>query len=55
MALGSFERASAVIRAQPEDVQQAIRDAVDEAVQQYASSDGLRIPVAFLVAAGVKP
>jgi ubiquinone/menaquinone biosynthesis C-methylase UbiE len=55
MAMGSFARASAVIKAQPEDVQQAIREAVDAAAQQYASREGLSIPVVFMVAAGVKP
>lgn len=54
LAMGSFARASSLIRAQSEDVQQSIRAAVGEAAQRYAVADGLEIPVAFLVAAGTK-
>lgn len=54
LAMGSFARASSLIRAQSEDVQRDIRAAVAEAAQQYARADGLHIPVAFLVAAGRK-
>jgi len=55
MAMGSFARASAAITAQPEEVQKAIRDAVEEAAQPYLTPEGFRIPVVFMVAAGVKP
>ncbi len=55
LAMGSFARASSLIRAQSEDMQQRIRAAVSEAAQQYAQADGLYIPIAFLVAAGQKP
>jgi SAM-dependent methyltransferase len=54
MAMGSFARASAMIRAQTEGVQRQIRAAVSEAAQQYASPNGLEIPVAFLIAAGAR-
>lgn len=55
LAMGSFARAAATIGAQTESVQRQIRDAVSEAAQQYATPTGLEIPVAFLVAAGLKP
>jgi SAM-dependent methyltransferase len=54
LAMGSFARASSLIRAQSLDMQQSIRAAVSEAAQQYARSDGLHIPIAFLIAAGRK-
>jgi SAM-dependent methyltransferase len=54
LAMGSFARASSLIRAQSKDMQRTIRAAVGEAAQQYAQDGGLHIPVAFLVAAGVK-
>ena len=52
LAMGSFARASPMIRAQTESVQREIRAAVTESARQYASPDGLEIPVAFLVASG---
>lgn len=55
LAMGSFARASSLIRAQSEDVQQRIRAAVSEAAQEYAQDDGLHIPIAFLIASGAKP
>jgi SAM-dependent methyltransferase len=55
MAMGSYARASAMIRAQSEAVQREIKAAVTEAARQYASPGGLDIPVAFLIAAGTKP
>lgn len=55
LAMGSFARASATIRAQSEPVQRQIRAAVTEAAHQYTAPGGLEIPVAFLVAAGVRP
>lgn len=55
LAMGSFARASSLIRAQNEDMRQRIRAAVGEAAQEYARRDGLHIPIAFLIAAGTKP
>lgn len=54
LAMGSFARASTTIAAQSEEVQRQIRAAVTEAAQQYVTQRGLEIPVAFLVAAGVR-
>ena len=53
LALGSFVRASTVIRAQNLDVQEHIRRTIERAVQQYASPNGFNIPIAFRVVAGV--
>jgi ubiquinone/menaquinone biosynthesis C-methylase UbiE len=53
-AMGSFARASSVIAAQSDDRQREIRAAVTQAAAPYATSDGLAIPVAFLVASGVR-
>jgi len=55
LAMGSFARSSSMIRAQTDDMQQRIRAAVGEVVQQYAQADGLHIPIAFLVASGTRP
>jgi SAM-dependent methyltransferase len=55
LAMGSFARASSLIRAQSEDTQRRIRAAVTEAARQYARGEGLHVPVAFLVASGRKP
>lgn len=55
LAMGSFARASSLIRAQSADVQQRIRAAVSEAAEEYAQDGGLHIPIAFLIAAGTKP
>jgi SAM-dependent methyltransferase len=55
LAMGSFARAAATIGAQTEAVQRQIREAVSEAVLQYAAPAGLEIPVAFLIGAGVRP
>jgi SAM-dependent methyltransferase len=55
LAMGSFARASSLIRSQTDDMQRTIRQAVAAAAQQYASADGLRIPIAFLVVSGRKP
>jgi SAM-dependent methyltransferase len=52
LAMGSFARASSLIRAQSEDMQRAIRAAVGEAARRYAQADGLHIPIAFLVVSG---
>lgn len=54
LAMGSFARASTLIRAQTAAMQQKVRDAVSEAAQNYAGPSGLDIPVAFLVASGTK-
>lgn len=54
LAMGSFARASSLIRTQSETVQYTIREAVTQAAQAYAIPGGLDIPVAFLVAAGRK-
>ena len=55
LAMGSFARASSLIRAQTDDMRRTIRHAVTEAARQYASADGLNIPIAFLVVSGRKP
>jgi SAM-dependent methyltransferase len=54
LALGSFVRVSTVIGAQTADVQQRIRAKVEHIAQQYASANGLQIPVAFRVIAGTR-
>jgi SAM-dependent methyltransferase len=54
LALGSFVRVSTLIRAQNADVQQRIRQKVEEVVQQYASPNSLQIPIAFRVIAGLR-
>jgi hypothetical protein len=53
LALGSFVRVSTVIRAQTVDVQRRIRQKVEQ-VAQYASPNGLQIPIAFRVIAGLR-
>jgi hypothetical protein len=55
LAMGSFARASSLIRAQSEETQRRIHASITETAQQYARSDGLHIPIAFLIAAGKKP
>jgi metal-dependent amidase/aminoacylase/carboxypeptidase family protein len=47
-------RVSTVIRAQNADVQQQIRQKVEQVAEQYASPDGLQIPIAFRVIAGIR-
>ena len=54
LAMGSFARASSLIRAQTDETQRTIRKAVTEAARQYASADGLHIPIAFLVVSGIR-
>jgi SAM-dependent methyltransferase len=54
LALGSFVRVSTVIRAQTVDVQRRIRQKVEQVAQQYASPNGLQIPIAFRVIAGLR-
>lgn len=54
LALGSFVRVSTVIGAQTADVQQQIRAKVEKIAWQYASANGLQIPVAFRVIAGTR-
>jgi SAM-dependent methyltransferase len=54
LALGSFVRVSTVIGAQDADVQQRIRQKVEQMAQQYASANGLQIPIAFRVITGVR-
>jgi SAM-dependent methyltransferase len=54
LALGSFVRVSTVIGAQNADVQQRIRAKVEQIAQQYASANGLQIPIAFRVIAGIR-
>jgi len=55
LAMGSFARSSSMIRAQTEETRQRIREMVGETVQQYAQADGLHMPIAFLVASGLRP
>ena len=54
LALGSFVRVSTLIRAQNADVQRRIRQKVEQVAQQYASPNGLQIPIAFRVIAGLR-
>ena len=54
LALGSFVRVSTVIRAQTADVQQRLRAKVEQIAKQYASANGLQIPIAFRVIAGIR-
>jgi SAM-dependent methyltransferase len=54
LALGSFVRVSTVIGAQNADVQQRIRAKVEQIAQQHASANGLQIPIAFRVIAGIR-
>ena len=54
LALGSFVRASTLIEAQNADVQQRIRAKVEQIAQQYESANGLQIPIAFRVIAGIR-
>ncbi|HEY6020302.1 MAG TPA: hypothetical protein VIY48_10470, partial [Candidatus Paceibacterota bacterium] len=55
LALGSFVRVSTVIHAQSADVQQQIRDKVEQMAQQYIMSpNGLHIPIAFRVIGGAR-
>ncbi len=52
LAMGSFARASSLIRAQSEEMQRTIRMAVSEAARPYTQADGLHIPIGFLVVSG---
>ena len=54
LALGSFVRVSTIIRAQNIEIQQHIRKTVEQKALQYASPNGLEIPIAFSVAAGMR-
>lgn len=54
LAMGSFARASSLIRVQSQETKRSIRAAIDEATRPYAKADGLHIPIAFLVASGTK-
>ena len=54
LALGSFVRVSTLIEAQNADVQQRIRAKVEQIAQQYESANGLQIPIAFRVIAGIR-
>src|SRR5690242_18966369 len=54
-ATGSFVTASSLVCAQTDDLQRTIRQAVTEVAREYASADGLNIPIAFLVVSGRKP
>src|SRR3974390_3031943 len=52
LAMGSFVRVFTIIHAQNADLQQRIRQKVEQVARQYASPDGLQIPIAFRVIAG---
>ena len=54
LALGSVVRVSTLIGAQNADVQQRIRAKVEQIAQQYESANGLQIPIAFRVIAGIR-
>lgn len=54
LALGSFVRVSTIILAQSAEVQQRIRDKVEQMARQYASPNGLQIPIAFRVITGLR-
>jgi Holliday junction resolvase RusA-like endonuclease len=47
-------RVSTVIHAQNADVQQRIRQKVEQVARQYASPNGLQIPIAFRIIAGLR-
>lgn len=50
--LGGTVRTSIAIRRQPSDVQQRIHAAFERLIEPYRTPDGLRMPVAFKIAAG---
>ena len=52
--MGGSVRGSTLVRAQPEDAQRRIREALDEVVEPYAAGDELEIPVAANIASGRK-
>lgn len=47
-------RTAAVVSGQPEDVRRRIRAVFDRLIAVYETDDGLAVPVAFLIASGVK-
>ena len=55
LAMGSFARASSLIRAQTADMHKMIRQAAAEVAREYECADGLHIPIASLVVSGRKP
>jgi SAM-dependent methyltransferase len=54
LAMGSFARVSSVILAQDAELQARIRAGVAERAAQYASANGLAIPVAFRIVSGTR-
>jgi ubiquinone/menaquinone biosynthesis C-methylase UbiE len=53
--MGGTVRTSALILAQTEEMQAAIRAAFDDIVEEYRAGDGLEIPVSVKLASGRKP
>ena len=53
-ALNSMVRLAALIRGQPEAIQDQIRAAFQRRVQPYVEHAGVRIPVSFKIASGIK-
>ena len=53
-ALNSMVRLAALIRGQPEAIQDQIRAAFQRRVQPYVEPAGVRIPVSFKIASGIK-
>jgi SAM-dependent methyltransferase len=54
-ALNSMVRLAALIHGQPKAVQDQIRAAFQRRVQPYVEPAGVRIPVSFKIASGIKP
>ena len=53
-ALNSMVRLAALIHGQPEAIQDQIRAAFQRRVQPYVEHAGVRIPVSFKIASGIK-
>jgi ubiquinone/menaquinone biosynthesis C-methylase UbiE len=54
-SMGSLARSSAIVLAQPLEVQERIRSVHRSLASQYADDRGLAIPISFKLAAGVFP
>jgi hypothetical protein len=48
-------RLAAMVRGQPEPIQDAIRVAFGRRAQPHVGPEGLRIPVSFKIASGTRP
>jgi SAM-dependent methyltransferase len=54
-AINSMVRLAALIRGQPEPIQDLIRAAFERRVKPYVGPEGVRIPVSFKIAGGTRP